>query len=289
MGRDLTTKNQTKEGKIRDIASRENIPPEGVTILGGNPYINVSGLDCKVKNKCKDEDLIHKSTEIIEKLQEPKPENKYLCGRKARISFFDRNGYMEAIEHMENPGREQLQELREMFLYTYEAEGWSSPDSCEAIAYTWKKTGKTYHDHWGNEKDEKIQDKMLLENVIMMAERRATNRAKREATGTGLTSVEEAHMTGTVTVITEQEQDQQDIAGIEDIKNQILLELKADVFTDEERKSKENNMGAIRSLAGLKGMLKGIQRELNDRQAAIKEEKKTSTIHEMVGIQMKIR
>ena len=48
-------------------------------------------------------------------------------------------------------------------------------------------------------------------------------------------------------------------------------------------------MGTIRSLQGLKGMLKGVQRELSDRQAAIKEEKETPKDDEREGIQQELK
>ncbi len=70
-----------------------------------------------------------------------------------------------------------------------------------------------------------------------------------------------------------QEKNQEDTGDIEKVKNQILLQMKADVFTDEERKTKEDFMKGIRSIQGLKGMLKGIQREKSDREEAQKLEK----------------
>ncbi len=81
-----------------------------------------------------------------------------------------------------------------------------------------------------------------------------------------------------------QEQTQGDTGGIEKVKNQILLEMKADVFTDEERKTKETFMKGIRSIQGLNGMLKGIQREKSDRAEAFKSEQCTDDERE--GIQL---
>ena len=124
-------------------AKRENIPVEGITILGGNYYINVAGLDTKVKNKCRDEGLVHKSTEIVDRLQEPTSENGWLCGRMAWITFFDKKRLHGCPKQMQNPGREQLEELREMFTNCYEARGCASPASIEGIAFTYKKTGNT--------------------------------------------------------------------------------------------------------------------------------------------------
>jgi len=169
-------------------AGREGITPEGITILGGKPYVNVTGLDTKVKGKCQKESLVLKSVKIIERLSEPTEENGFLCGRYALIEFFDKTAYTEAIQNCPNLTIEIYQKLEETFTYSFFGEGWASPDTCEGIAYSYKKTGQYYQ----GGKEKKVRDKLLIENVIMMAERKATNRAKREATGTGMTSVEEA-------------------------------------------------------------------------------------------------
>jgi len=42
----------------QEIAKQEEIPITGLTILGGKPYINVTGLDRKLRNKCEKENLI---------------------------------------------------------------------------------------------------------------------------------------------------------------------------------------------------------------------------------------
>jgi len=86
-----------------------------------------------------------------------------------------------------------------------------------------------------------------------------------------------------------QEQTQGDTGDIEKVKNQILLQMKADVFTDEERKTKETFMKGIRSIQGLNGMLKGVQREKSNRVATLKSEqevpKKDYTV-EPEGVQL---
>ena len=33
----------------KEVAAQEGIPLSGITILGGRPYINVTGLDAKIK------------------------------------------------------------------------------------------------------------------------------------------------------------------------------------------------------------------------------------------------
>ncbi len=89
-----------------------------------------------------------------------------------------------------------------------------------------------------------------------------------------------------------QEQNQKGNEDIEKVKNQILLQMKADVFTDEERKTKETFMKGIRSIQGLNGMLKGIQREQSDRVATLESEKevqKKDYTVEPEGVQQELK
>ncbi len=165
--------------QIQEIAKQENIPATGITIMGGRPYINVTGLDVKLRNKCKDEKL-----ELVEiradKIQDPTKENGYLCGFHAEVLLFDKDSFQKALTKLKEVDRESLKELKDTFTYRFTGEGWASPATCEAIGFKYE---------WVNGK--KVKGAILEENIIMMAERRATNRAKREATGTGLTSVDE--------------------------------------------------------------------------------------------------
>jgi hypothetical protein len=164
---------------IKQWADQEGIPPTGITLMGGKPYINVTGLDVKLRTKCEKEGKEHISTESI-RIVEPTQENGYLVGYHATIKLFDKDGYMKALGKVKEASVEALKELKETFTETFSAEGFASPKTCEGIGwrYTWVAGRKQKTD-------------MLLENIIMMAERRATNRAKREATGTGLTSLDE--------------------------------------------------------------------------------------------------
>ena len=59
---------KAKNEMIQAAAIREHISPEGITILGGRVYINLTGIDTKVKNKCEDEGLILKGIEKVETL-----------------------------------------------------------------------------------------------------------------------------------------------------------------------------------------------------------------------------
>ena len=175
----------SKQGRnpIEEIAKQEGIPPTGITIMGGRPYINVTGLDVKLKNLCQERKLELARIEA-KNIVEPSTENGFLVGYHAEVVLFDRENFVKTLGKLGQIDKETLQELRESFTYRYTGEGWASPLTCEGIGYRY---------HWTTQagRHQKVKGSMLLENVIMMAERRATNRAKREATGTGLTSTDE--------------------------------------------------------------------------------------------------
>ena len=170
---------------IREIAKAEGLPITGITILGGRPYVNVSGLDAKMKEKAQKEGLII-SKIAAEPIGEEVPEGpgteveRRMFGYRGIVEFFDKGGFLEALSRFENPSEEILKTLRDMFTYRFEDEGWASALTCEAIAYR-------YEGPPGNKRKAGV----LIENVKMMAARKATNRAKRSAVGCGLTSVEE--------------------------------------------------------------------------------------------------
>ena len=180
---------------INELARQEGIPPTGITIMAGRPYINVTGLDVKLKNLCEERKL-ELAGITAQRIVEPESDNGFLVGYHAEVILFDRENFVKALGKLGQVDRETLKELRDSFTYRYTGEGWASPDTCEGIGfkYVWKTI---------NGKHVKTRAQMLLENIIMMAERRATNRAKREATGTGLTSVDELPMAQTEVTETE--------------------------------------------------------------------------------------
>jgi hypothetical protein len=258
---------------VQAVAAREHIPPEGITLLGGRVYINLSGIDAKVKNKCEDEGLILKGIEKVETLSMPMEKNNYLCGYYYRITFFDRDKFAKSLERFTNPSVESIERIEKIYTYSFFAEGWASPESTEAIAWTYKKTGEKEFDLWGNEREVKVRDRLLLENVIMMAERRATNRAKREATGTGITSVEEAPLDKPAATEAEDEE----AAGTPVDERTALIGriteiMTSVVFSDKDRAFIEKAVPDIKSLEGLRGLLKKYTMEKENREGQLKDE-----------------
>lgn len=153
------------------IAIEEGIPLTGLTILGGKPYINVTGLDRKIKNLCKEKGWEIASSSY-EEIQRASKENGHRAGGWGILKLFDKPGFFEALKLLQGKREEALtldllKELRDLFTYTFKMRGWASPDTLRMA--TMQKPDHIEH----------------------MAERRATNRAKREATGTGLTSIDE--------------------------------------------------------------------------------------------------
>jgi len=170
---------------ISEIARQEGIPLTGITIMGGRPYINVTGLDVKLQNKCRDEHLIHVRTEA-KRIVEPTEENNLMAGYHAEVVLYDRDNLEKILSKIKDIPQEMQQQILENYIHRFSAEGFASPSTCEGIGYKYRWTGGVKH-----------KGEVLLENIIMMAERRATNRAKREATGTGLTSLDELPLENT--------------------------------------------------------------------------------------------
>ena len=154
---------------LGEIASNEGVPTSGLTILGGKPYINTTGLDVKLRTKCEKEKLIHIGTDY-EVIQEATEANKMHASGWGRIRFFDKHGFETALKLLATKGvvdRPVLEMLKEMYFHEFRMRGHASPETLQMASMRTK------------------------DNIEGMAERRATNRAKREAVGTGLTSLEE--------------------------------------------------------------------------------------------------
>ena len=154
-----------------EICKQEGISLHGLTILGGKPYINVVGLDQKVANLCKEREWIKCGQELRFISEEADVQSRsYRCGFYATISFFDQEGYLKALGKVTAAGpvtEGVLAEIRKQFTFTYSDEGWAGDASV------------------------KMSTMKNRDFLRMMASRRASNRAKRAATGCGLTSVDE--------------------------------------------------------------------------------------------------
>lgn len=151
------------------IAREYRLPIMGITMMGGRPYVNVTGLDAKVKEKVEETgwDFVGVELEPIQRA-EVDPE-KRRAGFRASVVFFDKVGFQEALETLKSPtmSKEILDFLDKNFHHRFTDEGWASIASIKM---------STLHS---------------VDCINMMASRRATNRAKRQAVGLGLTSVDE--------------------------------------------------------------------------------------------------
>ena len=168
---------------LKEIAMRERIPVTSLKVLGGTPFIDVSGLDRKIQNKAKDEHLTIK--EIGATLIQP-ADGTNGCTARAQgvVKYLDKTGFKDALCKLDPAtiSKEVLEKLEGIYTETYSDEGWANAEDCAAIAWTYKKVGNCL----------KKRDKLLTTNINMMACRRASSRAKRQATGCGLTSLDEA-------------------------------------------------------------------------------------------------
>lgn len=150
------------------LAEAEGIPLSGLTILGGKPYINTTGLDVKLQNKVRQEGLILKAVEY-EPAMEAGQDNGLRAGGTGMVILFDKPGFMEALKMIANSAVNEamIDKLTETFTLRFRMNGWAS------------------------DKTLRMASMRNADFVNHMAARRATNRAKREAVGTGLTSLEE--------------------------------------------------------------------------------------------------
>lgn len=176
---------RTTDPRVRDmiekVAKAYDLPVHGITVLGGSPYVNVTGLDERIQQKWLSKGWI--KAEASRMIQYATKENNHLAGCEVRIEFFHPKAFNEDLRMLrEGMTAELLKGLRETHTVIFTSEGWASPTSCQAIAYDYV---------FSKEAGRKVKGELLVENVNMMAERKASNRAKRAAVGCGLTSVEE--------------------------------------------------------------------------------------------------
>jgi hypothetical protein len=189
--------------KIMEISRLTGILPSGLTVLGGRIYVNVSGLDGKIQEAEKNGKFKIKSIDTVH-LQHPTEENGYLAGYKAIIDLQD-NPVREKLRAetiqslaLGNPQKtysaeeiKKILELSGLLPPRFTDEGWCSPDTAQAIAWKYE-----YNPASGKKEPTKV----LIENIRMMAIRKATNRAKRQLIGCGITSLEEVAYTQNATV-----------------------------------------------------------------------------------------
>lgn len=178
------------KSKILTVYQMTGIPPFGLTILGGRVYVNVSGLDHQIQQAERDGKFKVKGIYQIQ-LSEPTAENEYLTGYRAVIELEDDPKRMELRTQIisealkVNKTEKEIDKILEvsgLLPPRFVDEGWATPTTCQAIAYSYK---------FDPASGKKIKDKILLENLLMMAIRKATNRAKRQLIGCGITSIEE--------------------------------------------------------------------------------------------------
>ena len=167
---------------LRAIARIYDLPIMGIILLGGNPYVNVTGLDHKVQKNWLDKGWVKE--EIPRCIQQPSKDNDWLAGFETTIRMFNQVAFDNAVKSISSADGKVtpslINSLRKAYTVEFKAEGWASPATCEGIAYKYE-----------GERGHKEKTELLRENVTMMAERKSSNRAKRAAVGCGLTSVEE--------------------------------------------------------------------------------------------------
>lgn len=193
---------------ILAAAEAWNVPPWGITLLGGKPYLNEVGLNGKW-----DEDerkVLEVKQEVIKEATKEDPRAK----AKTWITMFYEEGYVGAQERILKAGgplsKIILDELRKLYVSTYEGTGYASPETAKAIAYSYR---------WDYDKGKKVRyGDPLLDNINMLALTRSSNRCKRQIVKVRAPSSEEVSGTAKGETITlEPEED----AAKEDLENEI--------------------------------------------------------------------
>jgi len=168
-----TPMNSALKERIKRIAELNNLPPTGLTVLGGRIYVNRIGLDTKLKKKEQEEGVKVKRIESYP-IQRPDKKNGYLAGFRCVIEFEDKPEREKLRAEIVSKAIEQgksLQEIEKILEISgltppmFIAEGWCSPRTSKAIAYEYQ---------YDKEQNKKVPvGDPLVENVIMMAETKA--------------------------------------------------------------------------------------------------------------------
>lgn len=163
---------------LAEMIYEEGIPLAGMTILGGTPYINTTGIDSKVIKKIKGEGLKFSCT--TKPVTVPvAPTSDSIFKYEATAIFFDINRFQKMFEDLikaELPPEVFIQSLDRIKDVCTETHTRFGVGSSLSIGISRNK-GKDNHTEY--------------DVVEMTVETRASNRAKRSATGTGFTSITE--------------------------------------------------------------------------------------------------
>jgi hypothetical protein len=151
-------------------AEQTGIPVTGITIMGGKPYVNVTGLDAKIQ----------KDRRKVKRID-------FVCLKHAEKDDM-RAGYIGIVEFEDT--NERMKMRQEVIMKAIE-EGYEV-DKIEQMIDRLGLSAPIYRDEgWAGTESVKMSTMKNLDFLNMMAIRRATNRAKRQAVGCGLTTVDE--------------------------------------------------------------------------------------------------
>ena len=183
---------------VFELVKQEKIPVAGITFLGNKPYINQTGLDRKVKDKKERTSGIKMSiwTELITRLP-IQPHYNSICRVRAHIEFFDSEFLAKMLDKITKTKQpvtiEVLDRLRKISTEHYSCEGSGSAFDI-GIGFSTKGDLSILKDAIVNRDKEaikKIEDRIDWDVVEMTTETRALSRSKRQAVGTGFTSIME--------------------------------------------------------------------------------------------------
>jgi len=165
---------------ITKAAKAYDVTPLGITLMGGRPYINETGLNGKWgEDKRK---VYEVRQEVVKEAVKEDPTAEAITF----ITMFDQEGFLEALQALKGRkiSQEILEVLKSIYMNTYQGIGYASGNSCKGIGY---------HYAWNEKAGKKLPD---LENPItdilnMTALTRSSNRCKRQIVKIGGASAEE--------------------------------------------------------------------------------------------------
>jgi hypothetical protein len=151
-------------------AEANGLPIAGITIMGGKPYVNTTGLDSKIQ----------KDRRKIKRID-------YICIQRATKEDM-RAGYVGLVEFEDT--NERMKMRQEVIMKAIEKD--YKVEQIEQMVDRLGLSAPIYRDEgWAGVDSVKMSTMKNLDFLNMMGIRRATNRAKRQAVGCGLTSVDE--------------------------------------------------------------------------------------------------
>lgn len=183
---------------VLDLVKQEGIPVMGITFFNNLPYINQTGLDRKVKDKKAELPEVKMSTWTEPVMLLPlQPRYNSICKVRAHVEFFDGKFFAEMLDKIIKTKQEitieLMDRLKKISTEYYSCEGSGSAFDINIALSTKGDFGMLKDAIAAKDMNtiKKIESRADWDVVEMTVETRALSRTKRQAVGTGFTSIME--------------------------------------------------------------------------------------------------